>query len=422
MSEQLAIELGMDPKPQAGTTTFASNMKLPVHRWFRYSAGFSAEWVESVLPAGYRARVLDPFAGSGTTLLAAQGGGHESIGLDPHPLISRVASAKLQWQQEPEQLLELAQQAASAASPAALPEPLPPLLEKCFPTEALSELLGLRDSVMAISAPSELKELLWLAFTSIVRHVSPVGTAQWQYVLPSKTKAKHLAVADAWAAQVALMAGDMRARQELIPHPGAARIVARDARDIGDAVPAGWATHIICSPPYANNYDYGDATRLEQTVLGEVSGWADLKEVRTELVRACTQQMSGFDAESALSDPLLAPIEEQLRPIYHDLSEVRLVKGGRKAYHDMVVAYFHDMSAVWRSLRSVTDSGATVCFVVGDSAPYGVHVPVERLLADLAESQGFTFVGFTKVRDRNVKWKNRKHRVPLHEGYLWMEG
>jgi len=29
--------------------TFTDNMKLPVHRWFRYSAGFSAEWVESVL-------------------------------------------------------------------------------------------------------------------------------------------------------------------------------------------------------------------------------------------------------------------------------------------------------------------------------------------------------------------------------------
>ncbi len=26
------------------TSNFLNNMRLPVHRWFRYSAGFSAEW------------------------------------------------------------------------------------------------------------------------------------------------------------------------------------------------------------------------------------------------------------------------------------------------------------------------------------------------------------------------------------------
>ena len=29
---------------------------------------------------------------------------------------------------------------------------------------------------------------------------------------------------------------------------------------------------------------------------------------------------------------------------------------------------------------------------------------------------------FEKLRDRNVKWRNRKHRVPLQEGILWVRG
>ncbi len=56
-------------------STFADNMRLPVHRWFRFSAGFSAEWAEETIrEASSRGptRVFDPFAGSGTTLLAAQ--------------------------------------------------------------------------------------------------------------------------------------------------------------------------------------------------------------------------------------------------------------------------------------------------------------------------------------------------------------
>ena len=33
------------------TSNFLNNMRLPVHRWFRYRAGFSAEWVKSLLAA-----------------------------------------------------------------------------------------------------------------------------------------------------------------------------------------------------------------------------------------------------------------------------------------------------------------------------------------------------------------------------------
>ena len=46
--------------------TFTDNMKLPVHRWFRYSAGFSADWVEHVIKDLKPETILDPFAGSGT--------------------------------------------------------------------------------------------------------------------------------------------------------------------------------------------------------------------------------------------------------------------------------------------------------------------------------------------------------------------
>lgn len=31
------------------TSTFIDNMSLPIHRWFRYTAGFSAQWVEETV-------------------------------------------------------------------------------------------------------------------------------------------------------------------------------------------------------------------------------------------------------------------------------------------------------------------------------------------------------------------------------------
>ncbi len=104
------------------------------------------------------------------------------------------------------------------------------------------------------------------------------------------------------------------------------------------------------------------------------------------------------------------------------LAAVRLSRGGKKTYHLMVACYFQDLARVWGELRRVCDSPSQVCFVVGDSAPYGVYVPVIEWLGKLAVAAGFKSFRFERTRDRNVKWKNRKHRVPLCEGRLWVEG
>lgn len=56
---------------QERTGTFTDNMKLPIHRWFRYSAGFSAAWVEQVITELKPQTILDPFAGSGTVCVSA---------------------------------------------------------------------------------------------------------------------------------------------------------------------------------------------------------------------------------------------------------------------------------------------------------------------------------------------------------------
>jgi hypothetical protein len=182
---------------------------------------------------------------------------------------------------------------------------------------------------------------------------------------------------------------------------------------------------VITSPPYPNNYDYADATRLEMCFWGEIKSWRELQStVRRYLVRSCTQHVPErtVDHHRVLSDPVLEPIRSDMESICEQLGKVRLSKGGKKTYHLMVACYFLDLAKVWNALRRVCDSPSQVCFVVGDSAPYGVYVPVIDWLGRLALAAGFRSFRFERTRDRNVKWKNRKHRVPLCEGRLWVEG
>ena len=116
--------------------SFVGNMGLPIHRWFRYSAGFSGAWAEDLISREAEnrdVRVFDPFAGSGTTLIAAEQCGVESLGIDPHLFVARVAQAKLAYRSSPSEYLQQAKKVLVSARchPPSL-ELYAPLIRKCY--------------------------------------------------------------------------------------------------------------------------------------------------------------------------------------------------------------------------------------------------------------------------------------------------
>ncbi len=175
---------------------FGDNMSLPIHRWYRYSAGFSADWVRWLVHERCNNldtfSVLDPFSGVGTTLLACEAEGIQSWGFETHPFVHRIATAKLRGiHVDLSQLRSMLEQFVNhvSASPLVELNAIPPLLSKCYKPEALSLLLTMRDLFLAeFDKKTPESELLWLMLTAILRVCSGAGTAQWQYVLPKKSK------------------------------------------------------------------------------------------------------------------------------------------------------------------------------------------------------------------------------------------
>ncbi len=424
-------QAGIDTIRRSRTTTrsgtFADNLKLPVHRWFRYSAGFSADWVEDVIRRRAATRILDPFCGSGTSLVAAAKAGAYSVGIEAHPFVSLIAKIKTRWDVDLGEMKEVFSRVRAKAweRRSVAPATESKLLLKCYDAENLIALESLRrayeDEVAAGLASEGALELVWLALTCVLRECSSVGTAQWQYVLPNKKKAKVKHPYPAFEDRQRLFVQDlMYARSQF---QGFARVICGDARD-PDIDELDFDL-VITSPPYPNNYDYADATRLEMTFWEEVDAWGDLHDaVRKHLVCSCSQHSAAdrLDLVKLLDMPRIDAIRDELTAVCTELEQVRLTKGGRKTYHTMVAAYFSDLTMVWIALRRLTGRGSQIAFVVGDSAPYGVHVPCDEWLGRLAVSAGFKGYWFEKIRDRNTKWRNRKHRIPLKEGILWVEG
>ena len=407
--------------------TFVDNMALPVHRWFRYSAGFAAQWVEQVL-SEWKIReghiVLDPFAGSGTVPIVCDTLGVESIGFEAHPIVARICKAKLMWTTPPERVADFAAQVLkNARIHKSKTADYPPLIQRSFDEDALAVLDSLKSSWSSLQDKSPESELVWLALTAILRPTSKAGTAQWQYILPKKTKKRVLQPLFAFQQQIEVMKSDIRWMQTRAKK-SFARIIAGDARTLADST-ALRVDAVITSPPYANNYDYADALRFEMTFWGDVSGWGDIHDtVRKYLIVSSSQHSSRerLKVDALLETDAVKPIRDELGQIVQRLATVRESHGGKKHYHTMVAAYCRDISLVLRQLRRVCKTGSRMCWVIGDSAPYGVYCPIEEWIAELAMDAGFKGYHFDKLRDRNIKWKNRKHRVPLKEGLLWIEG
>ncbi len=407
------------------STTFIDNMKLPIHRWFRYSAGFSAEWVKKVISqyGNKNSRLLDPFVGSGTTLISANEMGIPSIGYEGHSFVRRIASVKTNYSIDYEKLDKLYALVLKDSKIKFDFDAQPELLKKCYEPEILQQLQIFRHNYFQIDDGSPESELLWLALTSILRITSHAGTAQWQYVLPNNTKKKTLTPLVAFEKKINEMILDLKEfnSKEIL---SISKVIEQDAREYNANYDNSFDL-LITSPPYPNNYDYADSTRLEMMFWEEINGWSDLQgKIRNYLVRSCSQHTAAekLKLPEILDKNELSAIKEEISEVCKELEIVRHEHGGKKTYHTMIAAYYYDLSRTFISLRKCMKKNSTMCFVIGDSAPYGVYAPADEWLGKLAISAGFNSWSFEKTRDRNIKWKNRKHTVPLKEGRLWIKG
>lgn len=411
--------------------TFKDNLQSPIHRWFTYPAGYSYRLIEKKIAdhsLGQGHRIGDPFVGAGTTCLTAKLSGISSVGTEAHPFVYDIARSKIEYEHDTDHLFDEAERirwlAAEYYAAGNKPDGWPGLIYKCFTEDNLCRLGSLRLAVEGLE--NGYQPFFKTALTATLRDSASAGTG-WPYIAPSKYAEKKTSK-DAFVEfekRCASMIKDIKLVMDSDRPDSDHQLFMGDARKFSDYSGKESLDMVITSPPYLNNYDYADRTRMETYFWGIYENWGEItKNVRDRLIIAATTQIRRGEMQDAARLKNVASVSprahQTLTKAIKQLSEERMNKSGKKSYDLMVAGYFEDMIKVivevFRSLRK----GAQFILIVGDSAPYGVHIATEELIADMAIDAGFSGASIEMLRTRGDKWagNSQRHKVPLKESIV----
>lgn len=415
--------------------TFRDSLKAPVHSWFTYPAGFSYKAVEHTIKKENlvvgKDTIYDPFMGSGTTNLVARSMGINSVGVEAHPFVYTITKAKLDIDINEIDINESVKKIKVELENSLFPKDqesffkkeFPELIMKCFLPETLFDLLIIRNSIRNLKKPENVKNFLNTVLICSLRDVSIAATG-WPYIAPNKIKITSMSKkgAEVYFKKVAKMFADI----EILKKSGSViktkhNIILGDSRDTKKVIKTNSVDHIFTSPPYLNNFDYADRTRLEMYFMGAANNWADISnDIRTKLITSATTQISRTDKKYNFSESFIKEcpaVYKFLSKAVLELAALRLIKGGKKSYDLLTVGYFNDLYAILKENFRVLKPGKKAIYILGDSAPYGVHIPTDLLIGDIGKCIGFKKYKVEILRLRGGKWANnpQRHSVPLRE-------
>lgn len=407
---------------QKRTNAYANRMQdsdQSVHGWYRFVLSFPPHLVRDYLTrfqVGLTDLVLDPFCGTGTTLVECKKLGVPSVGIEANPMAYFASRVKLDWTPDPDGLVEHARKVAKAAytrleedgvgdvsifaRETARLHALPPeaealLLKGSISPRPLHRTLVLLESITALEDERYSNhERLALAH-ALVSSIGNLHFGPEVGVGPAKPDAPAVMP---WMDQVKRMAGDLREVDGSVATRS--QVLLADARRPQGLVEPGSVSTIITSPPYPNEKDYTRTTRLESVILGLVRNKGDLRALKRGLLRSNTRGVYKGDVDSAWVETNLAVqgIAEEIEQRRQDLGKT---SGFERMYATVTKHYFGGMTRHLADLRGCLRPGAHLAYVVGDQASYlRVMIRTGQLLAGIAQSLGYDVLGLDLFRTR----------------------
>lgn len=455
--ERLSDKLEIAYQFNRQVVSFQANKKEPVYRWFKYKEGFSAILVKyfleeySVKPG----KILDPFAGAGTTLFAAQEEGWESTGIELLPVGVFVMKARQSAKDvDLKKLKSVIEEFWSSH-------------DNIKPTYALEHIAITKDAFSDetenylnkyITFSNSCKDknistILKFAAFSILEEIS-FTRKDGQYLrwdhrskrsLNGKPfdKGRILSFKEALNNKLIQIIQDLSgSNQTQTLFDSLAKLNFKEkpvnifegtCLEELPKMPSNEFDFVITSPPYCNRYDYTRTYALELVYLG-----LDNNEVRNlrQAMLSCTvenkeklEDLENFYQSIDQPNTFNKVVEtynscDAMREVNSILEEFnRIGELNNKNIARMVKNYFLEMAFVIFELSRVMKSGG-YCAMVNDNVRYGgEEIPVDLILSEFAENFNFNIekiLVLPKGKGNSSQQMGKHGRTEIRKCvYLW---
>jgi hypothetical protein len=378
---------------------------LPRHRWYFFKEAFSPDIVthaikETACKPGDL--VVDPFSGSGTTVLAAARKGLSARGSEVNPFLAFVAHTKLTNPRVAALESLTADMIRSARKGKRSPlqgfstfTATEGVDKWLFNDVVLQAFTGAWDAATTI--PTHSRSVVRLALLGAAMDTCNAVRdgkclryrSNWQESTFDKDD-----FCDAFEARMIAITDDVVTAPV---EAGLAKIRVGDSR-IGGVSGGKRFKLCVMSPPYLNSFDYTDVYRPELFLGGFVKDMADLRRLRLTSLRSHVQVK--------WSEPKGCKFGAHFDTAYNSITS-RAEKLWNRRIPMMLKAYFEDMHRVLRSLRDDAADGASLWIVVSTSAYAGVEIPVDLILADVGCQVGWVL--------KEVRTLRHLRRLPVQQ-------
>jgi len=393
-----------------------------VHEWYRFVLSYPPHLVREYLERFEVSRgslVLDPFCGTGTTLVECKKLGIPSVGIEANPMAAYASRVKTDWSPEPKAFVEHANAVADATEVRLAAEGLSEAIFarrfalsrvalRSLPAEMNALLLKgsisplpLHKTLVLLDVLEELRddrfwdhERLALA-RALVESISNLHFGPEVGVGKPKVDAP---VVSTWLGLVHQMASDLTLLCEVSYAP--ADVLQVDARSLSGVLKAQSIDAVITSPPYPNEKDYTRTTRLESVILGFLRSKAELRQFKKGLVCSNTRTVYVDDKDDRWIANHLE-INQIASRIEARRVELGKTSGFERLYPRVTKLYFGGMTRHLSELRRALRPGAQLAYVVGDQASYlRVLIRTGKLIGEIAHSLGYEVMGTDLFRTR----------------------
>lgn len=339
--------------------------------------------IEEYSPKGNLQTILDPYMGSGTTLVEASVKGINSIGTDLNPLARMMSKVKTTHYDEDlikAQYVEISFYLSFYDSSKVMNRNFERISNYTYwySEEVLLKLSFLNQLIDEYAKDSDFFRLI---LAEIVREVSFTRNGEFKRFRMSEDRIANYNPNpfELFEKKVKRNIGGLRAYNEISHRANVTICDFNSTYGIPHGIISeGSIDMVVTSPPY------GDSRTT--VAYGQFSRWAN--------------EWFGFDKARTLDNELMGgskckEVKFNSIELADTLSEIRNID--EKRYWE-VISFLNDYSLSIKHVSNAVREGGRVCYVVGDRRVKGIQIPLDYFTAEMFEQNGFVHIN-TIVRE-----------------------